>query len=109
MGGSSATGLKVQVKVNQLKIRISQALILCVVLSGGVRLVRGQNVTATRLAKRESHTARLAKLVEANVIATHAYQILLSKKFSRGDPACLGQENFRTRSSTPWLTIKPNC
>ena len=32
--------------------------------------------------------ARLARLVEANVIATHAYQVLLARKSGKGDAAC---------------------
>ena len=32
--------------------------------------------------------SRLASLVEANIIATHAYQVLLAKKSGTGDPAC---------------------
>jgi hypothetical protein len=33
-------------------------------------------------------SSRLAQLVEANVIAVHAYQVLLAKKSGKGDPAC---------------------
>lgn len=33
-------------------------------------------------------TSRLARLVEANVVATHAYQVLLAKRGGKGDPRC---------------------
>lgn len=38
----------------------------------------------------EKWKSRLAlmQLVEANIIATHAYQVLLAKKSGKGDPAC---------------------
>jgi hypothetical protein len=32
--------------------------------------------------------SRLARLVEANVVATHAYQVLLAKRGGKGDPRC---------------------
>ena len=35
--------------------------------------------------------ARFGQLAEANVIATHAYQILLAKKLGKGDAACFSQ------------------
>ena len=38
-------------------------------------------------AKKET-APRLAQLIEANVIAVHAYQIILAKKSGKGDPAC---------------------
>ena len=37
---------------------------------------------------RQASASRLAQLVEANVIAVHAYQILLAKKSGKGDQAC---------------------
>jgi hypothetical protein len=40
------------------------------------------------LRSEDAASSRLAKLVEANIIATHAYQILLAKKSGKGDPAC---------------------
>ena len=33
-------------------------------------------------------------LVEANVIGTHAFQILLAKKSGKGDPSCFGPAKF---------------
>jgi len=32
--------------------------------------------------------SRLARLVEANVVATHAYQVLLARRGGKGDPRC---------------------
>src|SRR4051812_6152568 len=48
---------------------------------------RGQGRAAAR---RESvkETERLARLVEANVVATHAYQVLLAKRSGKGNAAC---------------------
>jgi 6-phosphogluconolactonase/glucosamine-6-phosphate isomerase/deaminase/photosystem II stability/assembly factor-like uncharacterized protein len=36
--------------------------------------------------------ARLGELVEANITAVHAYQILLARKADKGDPACWPRE-----------------
>lgn len=41
--------------------------------------------------KRRVPSSRVAQLVEANVIATHAYQVLLAKKSGHGDTACFAQ------------------
>ncbi len=38
----------------------------------------------------ETVNARLSQLIEANVIATHAYQVSLAKKSGKGDPNCFG-------------------
>ena len=38
--------------------------------------------------KRERDSVKLAQLIEANVIVTHAYQVLLAKKSGKGDPNC---------------------
>src|SRR6266508_754550 len=51
-------------------------------------VVFGQNVSP-RIARTEQGSAsRLAQLVEANVIAVHAFQVLLAKRSGKGDPAC---------------------
>jgi hypothetical protein len=41
-------------------------------------------------ARRESvrESVRLARLVEANIVATHAFQVLLAKRSGKGDAAC---------------------
>lgn len=46
-------------------------------------------VSCSVVAQNAESQSRLAQLIEANVIATHAYQVLLAKK-SKGDPACFG-------------------
>ena len=38
--------------------------------------------------RRDDSRARLSKLVEANVVATHAYQVTLAKTSGKGDAAC---------------------
>ncbi|HEX7174790.1 MAG TPA: SGNH/GDSL hydrolase family protein [Pyrinomonadaceae bacterium] len=40
---------------------------------------------------RRGEASRFEQLVEANVIATHAFQILLAKKSGKGDAACYAQ------------------
>jgi hypothetical protein len=54
----------------------------------------GQNGSLAEPTKKESKTVRLAQLVEANVIATHAYQVLLAKKSGKGDPKCFGSDRL---------------
>jgi hypothetical protein len=67
------------------------SLIFCVVLSVGAAFsVHGQSGTSSGPAKKETSASRLAQLVEANIIATHAYQVLLAKKSGKGDPNCFG-------------------
>src|SRR5215213_9726854 len=39
---------------------------------------------------RASGGARLGRLVEANVVATHAYQVLLARRSGKGDASCFG-------------------
>ena len=68
---------------------LPQLLVLFVLLSAGTAAsISGQNrPTSHRIAK-EGNAARLEQLVEANILAVHAYQILLAKKSSKGVPAC---------------------
>ena len=47
----------------------------------------GQHKSATR----PQGVERFAKLVEANVLAVHAFQILLAKTSGKGDPTCYSQ------------------
>ena len=64
-------------------MRIRIAAVLCAMI-----LARGwQHVTA---AQRPEFSAdvRLAQIVQANIVAVHAYQALLAKRSGRGDPAC---------------------
>lgn len=66
-------------------------LIFSVVLSVGAPVsVYSQNGTLSESTKKESSIFRLSQLVEANVIATHAYQVLLAQKSGKGDPNCFG-------------------
>jgi hypothetical protein len=60
----------------------------------GATSICGQSGKPSSPSKKESKTSRLSQLVEANIIATHAYQILLTKKFSKGDLACYGSGNL---------------
>ena len=50
-------------------------------------LVYGQKPRPRRMPN-PANRERLAQLVEANVIAVHAYQILLARKSGKGDPMC---------------------
>jgi hypothetical protein len=61
-------------------------LIPCVV--GAAFSVYGQNRTLSDQTKKESNASRLSQLVEANIIAVHAYQVILSKKSGKGDTSC---------------------
>jgi hypothetical protein len=67
-------------------------LIFCLTLGLGVVPA----VTAQRksTAKQRQHNARLLQLVEANIIGTHAFQVLLAKKSGKGDPNCFGPGNL---------------
>ncbi len=43
---------------------------------------------------RRENDERLLKLVEANIIGTHAYQTLLARQLGKGDAACFGMGNL---------------
>ena len=61
---------------------------LLILLSlAGASSPRGQGGRAAVHAGKP-RASRLGQLAEANVIAVHAYQILLAKKEGKGDPAC---------------------
>ena len=51
-------------------------------------LVYGQCGMPAGARTRQTGASRLAQLVEANVVATHAYQVLLARKSGKGDRAC---------------------
>ena len=71
--------------------RVLRRFIFYVLLSVGAAFsVNGQDGTLSKLAKKESSTSRLAHLVEANIIAVHAYQVKLTKESGKGDPSCYG-------------------
>jgi hypothetical protein len=48
----------------------------------------GQTSNVSGQTDKKSKHERLAQLVEANIIAVHAYQVLLAKKSGKGDPVC---------------------
>ncbi len=58
--------------------------------------VHGKNVTSPDH-KQKTSDARLSQLVEANIIGTHAYQVLLAKKSGKGDPACYSSGKLSER------------
>ncbi len=51
-------------------------------------VVFGQNLMPRTARAGQGSASRLAQLVEANVIAVHAFQVLLAKTSGKGDPAC---------------------
>jgi hypothetical protein len=55
---------------------------------GAASSVYGQDGTPAGPIKKENSASRLAQLVEANILAVHAYQIQLAMKSGKGDPAC---------------------
>ncbi len=61
------------------------AVLALVVLAGPVNLAFGQSET---VALAHPGPARLEQLVEANIIAVHAYQMLLARKQQGMDPVC---------------------
>ena len=69
--------------------RVSSALLLfSLVLSFEfASAVHGQN-RASKSRKLKENNTRLLQLVEANIIATHAFQVLLAKKSGKGDTDC---------------------
>src|ERR1700730_3076081 len=69
--------------------RLPRLLILCLALSVGAAFsVYGQN--SFEPTRKGSSASRLAQLVEANIIAVHAYQMILTKKSGKGDLSCYG-------------------
>jgi hypothetical protein len=68
---------------------LPRLLIFYLVLSVGAALsIYGQNRTSSDSARKIGNASRLAQLVEANIIAVHAYQTMLTKKSGKGDPSC---------------------
>jgi hypothetical protein len=61
---------------------------------GGVTSVYGQSGTTSDSTTKDS---RLSQLVEANIVATHAYQVLLAKKSGKGDSTCYGSGKLSDR------------
>lgn len=66
--------------------RVALRLLVSLALSiGAAASVYGQHMSAPGRKQIASDT-RQSQLVEANIIATHAYQVLLPKRSGRGDP-----------------------
>jgi hypothetical protein len=64
-------------------------ILICVVTFLSSPPARAQGGTGG--AGRRGGAARFRQLIEANIIATHAFQILLAKKSGKGDAACFAQ------------------
>ena len=65
-----------------------QLLLISGISCGFASLVYGQCGMPAGARTRQTGASRLAQLVEANVVATHAYQVLLARKSGKGDKAC---------------------
>ena len=77
--------------------RVSLRLLISLALSiGAAASVYGQHMSAPGRKQKVSDT-RLSQLIEANIIATHAYQVMLAKKSGKGDPACYGSGKLSDR------------
>ena len=53
-----------------------------------------QHFSSDVLGTNKQTESRMAQLIEANVIAVHAYQVMLAKKSGKGDPACFSAGNL---------------
>lgn len=67
--------------------RAASALLSFALLLACAYAARGQR-RATARHESVQQSERLARVVEANVVATHAYQVLLAQKEAKGDAAC---------------------
>jgi len=77
--------------------RVFLRLLVFLALSvGAAAVVSGQHFT-TPDRKQTTRDSRLSQLIEANIIATHAYQVLLEKKSGKGDPTCFGSGKLSDR------------
>ena len=73
-----------------MRTRLLQSLLIAVLIGFFVTSpYLGQNGTLSGW-KQKPDEKRLSQLIEANVIATHAYQVLLAKKSGKGDVSCFG-------------------
>ena len=68
-----------------MKKRISLKLLVILLLSLTCVSVRAQNKS---LVLRRQQDSRQLQLVEANIVGTHAFQVLLVKQSGKGDPKC---------------------
>ena len=53
-------------------------------------------------------SSRVAQLVEANIIATHAYQVLLAGKSGKGDATCFAQDGLSDEELQALVTHQSN-
>ena len=80
--------------------RVAPRLLVSLALSiGAAASVYGQHMSAPG-GKQKASDTRLSQLIEANVIATHAYQVLLAKKSGKGDPKCFGSGSLSDHRSS---------
>jgi hypothetical protein len=75
----------------------SRALMRLIIFSVALSLSVAGSVLTSARSKQKLKETRLSQLVEANVIATHAYQVLLAKKSGKGDPNCYGAGKLSDR------------
>jgi hypothetical protein len=68
--------------------RTSILLFLTIALAS---LVFGKKTVQHESAKKQESSGRFAQLVEANVIAVHAFQVLLAQTSGKGDPTCFSK------------------
>src|SRR4029453_19589305 len=74
-----------------MKNRISLKLLVILLLSLTCVSVRAQNKSS---ALRRQQDSRLLQLVEANIVGTHAFQVLLVKQSGKGDPNCFASDRL---------------
>jgi len=72
----------------RMKRRISLKILVIWLLS--LTLISAHAQIQTSLAVRRGQESRLLSLVEANILGTHAFQVLLAKKSGKGDLNCFG-------------------
>lgn len=73
-----------------MKNRISLTLIFVLVVSSAL----SEALSAPQKKQQPERDVRLAQLVEANIIAVHAFQVLLAKTSGKGDKSCFGAGNL---------------
>ena len=75
-----------------MKKRISLKLLVILGLSLTCISVHAQKKTSAVL--RRQQDSRLLQLVEANIVGTHAFQVLLVKQSGKGDPNCFAPDRL---------------
>jgi hypothetical protein len=66
-------------------------IVFCGMLSvGSITSLCDQSKMLVGPLSKEGKTSRLSQLIEANIIATHAYQVMLAKKAGKGAEGCFG-------------------